>query len=56
MGSFLIAGANVFGCGTGHFERSSEAGQRGEDTARPSLAGEAIANANASWLAFYLNA
>jgi hypothetical protein len=52
----LIPDANIFGGGTEDFERCREAGQRREDTAGPLLAGEAVANANASWLAFDLNA
>ena len=52
----LIPDANVFGGGTKDFERSREAGQCCEDTAGPLLAGEAVANADASWFAFDLNA
>jgi len=52
----LIAGADVFGGGTEDFERSRKARQCCEDTAGPLLAGEAVANANASWFAFDLNA
>jgi hypothetical protein len=52
----LIADTNVFGGGTGDFERSREAGQCCEDAAGPLLASEAVANANASWIAFDLNA
>jgi hypothetical protein len=52
----LIADANVFGGLTEDFERRGEAGQCREDTAGPSLAGKAVANANSSGLAFDLNA
>jgi hypothetical protein len=52
----LIPDANVFGGLTENFERSGEAGQCREDTAGPSLAGKAVANANPSGLAFDLNA
>jgi hypothetical protein len=52
----LIANTSVFGGGTEDFEWGREAGQRREDTAGPSLAGETVANANASWVAFDLNA
>ncbi len=52
----LIPDTNVFGRGTEDFEWSREAGQCCEDTARPLLAGEAVANANSLWLAFDLNA
>ena len=52
----LIPDSNVLGGGTEDFERSREAGQCCEDTAGPLLAGEAVANANSSWLAFDLNA
>jgi len=52
----LIPDTNVLGGGTEDFERSREAGQCCEDTAGPLLAGEAVANADASWFAFDLNA
>ena len=52
----LISDTDVFGGGTADFERSREAGQCCEDTAGPLLAGEAVANANSSWLALNLNA
>ena len=52
----LITDTNIFGGSTEHFERSREAGQGCEDTAGPSLAGEAVANANSLWFAFDLNA
>ena len=52
----LIPDTDVFGGGTEDFERSREAGQCCEDTAGPLLAGEAVANATSSWLAFDLNA
>jgi hypothetical protein len=52
----LIPDTDVFRGGTEDFERSREAGQCCEDTAGPLLAGEAVANANASWFAFDLNA
>jgi hypothetical protein len=51
-----IPDSNVLGGSTEDFERSREAGQCREDTAGPLLAGEAVANANSSWLAFDLNA
>jgi hypothetical protein len=35
---------------------TGESGQRRENAARPLLAGQAVANANASWLTFDLNA
>jgi hypothetical protein len=52
----LIPDSNVLGGGTEDFERSRETGQCCEDTAGPLLAGEAVANANAMWFAFDLNA
>ena len=52
----LIAAANVVGCSTKDLERGREAGQGREDTAGPLLASEAVADANASWLAIDLNA
>jgi len=52
----LIPDTDVFGGVAEDFERSREAGQCCEDTAGPSLAGEAVANANSPWLAFDLNA
>jgi hypothetical protein len=52
----LIPDANVFRGGTEDFERSGKAGQGREDAAGSSLAGEAVANANSSGLAFDLNA
>jgi hypothetical protein len=52
----LIADARVFSRSAEDLERSSEARQCGEDAAGPSLAGEAIADADASRLAFDLNA
>lgn len=52
----LIPDTNVFVGGTEYFERSREAGQCCEDTAGPLLASETVANANALWFAFDLNA
>jgi hypothetical protein len=51
-----IPDADVFGGGTEDFERSREACQCCEDTAGPLLAREAVANANSTRFAFYLNA
>ena len=51
----LISDAHVFGGGTEDFKRGREARQRCEDTTSSFLAGEAVANANASWFAFDLN-
>ena len=48
----LIPDTNVSGGAAEDFERSREAGQCCENTAGPLLAGEAVANANAAWLAF----
>jgi len=52
----LVPDTHVFGGRTEDFERSREAGQCREDTAGPLLAGEAVANADAAWFAFDLNA
>jgi hypothetical protein len=52
----LIPGTDVFGGSSEDLERSREAGQGGEDTAGPLLAGEAVANADCSWFALHLNA
>jgi hypothetical protein len=52
----LIPDTNVFGGGTEDFEWSREAGQCCEDAACPLLAGEAVAQADALWFAFDLNA
>jgi hypothetical protein len=51
----LIPDTNVFGGGAEDLEGSREARQGRKDTAGPLLAGEAMANANASRLAFDLN-
>jgi hypothetical protein len=52
----LIPDTNVFGSGAEDLERSREAGQCCEDAAGPLLTCEAVAQANAPWFAFDLNA
>jgi hypothetical protein len=52
----LISDADVFGGRAEYFERSREAGQGCEDTAGSLLAGEAVANADDSRLAFNFDA
>jgi hypothetical protein len=52
----LITDANVFGRSADDLVRGGEAGQRCKDTARPTLTGEAVANANAEWFAVNFNA
>ena len=51
----LVPDTDVFGGGTEDFERSGEAGQCCEGAAGPSLAGETVTNANASWFARDVN-
>src|SRR5256885_5163591 len=52
----LIADANVLGGGPGHGVRRGEAGQRRKDTARSTLTGEAVADADAAWFALHFDA
>lgn len=52
----LIANAKVLSCGAKYFIRCGKAGQCCEDTARPALTGEAVANAHSEWLALDFNA
>src|SRR5687767_4628175 len=52
----LVADANVLGCDPENRVRTGETGQGGEDASGPALAGEAVADADAVWLAFDLNA
>jgi hypothetical protein len=51
----LVPDTNVFGGVAKDLEGRVEAGQCGEHTAGPLLAGEAMADANASWLALNSN-
>ena len=49
----LVTNANVLSCRARDLIRCGEGGQRGKDTARPTLTGEAVANPDAEW--FTLN-
>jgi hypothetical protein len=51
-----VAGAHVVRCSAENLIRSGEAGQRRENTARPALTGEAVANANAERFTMNLDA
>jgi hypothetical protein len=53
--SSLIADAQILRGVTVHLERSREAREGSENTARASLASKTIADADATWLAFDLN-
>jgi hypothetical protein len=52
----LVTNANVLRCGAIDLVRYREAGQHRKDTARPTLTGEAVANANAEWFTLNFNA
>jgi hypothetical protein len=51
----LVTNANVLRCGAEHLIGCGEGGQRGKDTARPTLTGEAVANADSEWFTPDLN-
>jgi hypothetical protein len=51
----LIPDTNIFGRGTEDLEGSGEAGQCRENTARPVLAGQTVANTHSAWLTFDLD-
>jgi hypothetical protein len=51
----LVTRANVLGGGAKDLIGCSEGGQCGEDTARPTLTGEAVANADSEWFTLNFN-
>jgi hypothetical protein len=51
----LITNANILSCGAKDLIGCGEAGQRCKDTAGPTLAGEAVANADSEWFALNFN-
>ena len=51
----LVTNANVLSCGANNLIGCGEAGQRGKDAARPTLTGEAVANADAEWFTLNFN-
>jgi hypothetical protein len=52
----LVAKANILGCGAKDLVRCGKAGQRCKDTPRPTLTGEAMADADTEWVALNFNA
>src|SRR5262245_26981218 len=52
----VVAGADVFGGGAGDGVGHGEAGERGEHAAGAALAGQAVADADAAWLALDFDA
>src|SRR5271166_23390 len=52
----LVADPHVLGCGADNLIGSGEAGQRRENAAGPTLAGEAVANADAEGFAINFDA
>jgi len=52
----LVTDANVLGGGARDLVGRGKAGQRREDTARSTLAGEAVANADSQWLPLHFDA
>lgn len=51
----LVTDANILSCGAKDLIGCGEAGQRGEDTARPTLTGKAVANADSEWFTLNFN-
>lgn len=51
----LVTNANVLSCGAKDLIGCGEAGQRCKDTARPTLTGEAVANADSEWFTLNFN-
>lgn len=51
----LVTNAKVLSCGAKDLIGCGEAGQRCKDTARPTLTGEAVANADSEWFTLNLN-
>jgi hypothetical protein len=51
----LVTDANVLSCGAKHLIRCAERGQRCEDTAGPTLTGEAVANADSKRFTLHFN-
>lgn len=51
----LVTDANVLRCGARDLVGRGKVGQSGKDTARSTLAGEAVANADSEWFSLHFN-